>query len=140
MAISGFDPTDPRVQLELANERLKYADERIRQLEGTLAQVYTNLSRKEIEINQLKDEREDLKLKWELAKRDLKHLQENSATQKNGKDRAFNATLILALASGFTGWGINLLTSTPRNLVGLVLIAIAIVLYFIGARLTALLG
>src|SRR5712691_11809134 len=114
MAISGFDPTDPRVQLEIMRERLNNSEVTIRQLEGTLAQAYANLGRKETEINQLRDEREDLKLKWELAKRDLKHIQEKSAKSRNtSKERAVNATLLLALASAFTGYGINLLTQIP---------------------------
>ncbi len=74
MAISGFDPTDPRVQLELVTRDLRHAEETILQLQTTLAQAYANLGRKEVEVNQLRDEREDLKLKWELAKRDMKHV------------------------------------------------------------------
>lgn len=142
MAISDSDPTDdPRVQLALVTRDLRHAEERIRQLEGTLAQAYTNLGRKETEFNQLKDECEDLRLKLELAKRDLKHLQEDSNSKsKVSRERAVNATLLLALASGFTGYGINLLTQTPSNSAGIALLAIAIILYWIGARSTALLA
>ena len=136
MAISGFDPTDPRAQLELANERLKYAEEKIRQLEETIKQAKLNWTSKERESNELRDERDDLKLKLGLANHDLKHIQENKAS----KERAFYATLILALASGSAGWGINLLTQTPSNLVGIVLLAFAIILYYIGGRLTTLLA
>jgi Flp pilus assembly protein TadB len=142
MATSGFDLTDdPRVQLALVTRDLRHAEERIRQLEGTLVQAYTNLGRKETEINQLKDECEYLRLKLELAKRDLKHLQEdNSSKSKASRERAVNATLLLALASGCTGFGINLLTQTPSNPAGIALLAIAIILYWIGARSTALLA
>ena len=141
MAISGFDPTDPRVQLEIVREQLKHSEVTIYQIEKTLAQAYANLGRKEAGVNQLRDEREDLKLKWELAKRDLRHLEENSSSKnKSSKERAVNATLLLALASAFTGYGINLLTQIPSNEIGIVLIAIAIILYWIGARSTALLA
>jgi septal ring factor EnvC (AmiA/AmiB activator) len=142
MAISGFDPTDdPRVQLALVTRDLRHAEEKIRQIEGTLAQAHTDLGRKESEISHLRDEREDLKLKLELAKRDLKHLQEdNSSKSKASRERAINATLLLAFASGFTGYGINLLTQTPSNVTGIALLAIAIILYWIGARSTALLA
>lgn len=141
MAISGFDPTDPRVQLEILREKLKNSEAIVQQLEKTLAQAYANLGRKEAEANQLKDERDDLKLKWELTKRDLRHLQEdNSSKSEVSKERAVNATLLLAFASGFAGYGVNLLTQTPSNPAGIALLAIAIILYWIGARSTALLA
>lgn len=142
MAISESDPIDdPRVQLALATRDLKHTEEKVRQLEGTLAQAHIDLGRKETEISHLRDECEALRLKLELAKRDLKHLQEgNSSKSKASRERAINATLLLAFASGFTGYGINLLTQTPSNLIGIALVAIAIILYWIGARSTALLA
>lgn len=68
MGISGFDPLDPRVQLEVLRERLKNTDERVRQHEKDLAQVYNNLVRKESELIQIRDERDDLRMKWEVIK------------------------------------------------------------------------
>jgi len=139
MAISGFDPTDPRVQLELVTRDLRHAEEKIRQLEATLAQAYANLGRKETEINQLRDEREDLKLKWELAKRDLKHIQEKSAKSRNtSKGQAILASILFFLSSGLVGFGTSYLTSTSLNSLGWILMAFAVALYIMGTLLTTL--
>ncbi len=139
MAISGFDPTDPRVQLEIMRERLNNSEVTIRQLEGTLAQAYANLGRKETEINQLRDEREDLKLKWELAKRDLKHIQEKSAKSRNtSKGQAILASILFFLSSGLVGFGTSYLTSTSLNSLGWILMAFAVALYIMGTLLTTL--
>lgn len=100
MAISGFDSTDPRVQLELVRRDLKYAEEKIRQLEATLAQVQALLSKKEAEVNQFRDERNDLKLKWELAKSDLRHSEEKYAKRSNfSKGRAIIASILFFLSA-----------------------------------------
>lgn len=136
MAISGFDPTDPRVQLELVTRDLRHEQENVRQLKETLTQFQSNLISKERELNKLKEEAGDLKLNLGLATRDLNHIRESKAS----KQRAFYATLILALASGSAGWGTNLLTSAPPNQIGFILLAVAAILYFIGARLTTLLA
>ena len=139
MAISGFDPTDPRVQLELARERLKHSEVTIHQLEKTLAQAYANLGRKETEFNQLRDEREDLRLKWELAKRDLKHLQEKFAKSRNtSKGQAILASILFFLSSGLVGFGTSYLTSTSLNSLGWILMAFAVALYIMGTLLTTL--
>lgn len=137
MAISGFDPTDPRVQLELVREKLKNSEATIYQLEKTLAQAYANLSRKESEANQLRDEREDLRLKWELAKRDLRHLQEKFVKGRNiAKAQAIIASVFFFLSSASIGLGINLLTAMPPNAFGWIIIAIAVVFYITGTLFT----
>jgi septal ring factor EnvC (AmiA/AmiB activator) len=136
MAKSGFDPTDPRVQLELVTRDLRHEQEKVRELKESLTQIQSDLIAKERELNNLKDERGDLKLNLGLATRDLKHIKES----KTSKQRAFYATLILALASGSAGWGTNLLTSAPPNQIGFILLAVAAILYYIGARLTTLLA
>jgi hypothetical protein len=55
IGMTGFDPTEPRVQLEVVREKLNNSEIEIRRLEGSLAQAYTNLGRKESELNQLRD-------------------------------------------------------------------------------------
>jgi chromosome segregation ATPase len=53
MSVSNFDPIDPKVELEVLRERLKHAEEKIRQLEEKLQQAYTDLGRKEVELQRL---------------------------------------------------------------------------------------
>lgn len=141
MEMSGFDPTDPRVRLEVANERLRYEEEKVRQLVDENGRVNKKLGEKENELNRLREVYEQLNIKWNLAERDLQHLREKSDTQRTAaKGRAFYANLLLALASGLTGWGISLLTSTTPDPVGWIMIAAAAVLYIIGYRFTTLLA
>ena len=53
MAISGFDPTDPRVQLEILREKFNNAEVTIQRLEKALAEVQALLSKKEAEASSL---------------------------------------------------------------------------------------
>jgi hypothetical protein len=148
MGISGFDPLNPRVHLEVLRERLKNTEERVRQQEKDLAQVYTNLGRKETELIRIRDERDDLKIKWEVVKRDLKHTQEllllsNQKTTKKttrAKLLAFFASLIFLISSILANIGTGILTSTPPNSLGRVMIAVAIILYIVAALMTTLLA
>jgi hypothetical protein len=137
MAISGFDPTDPRVQLELVTRDLRHEEEKVRQLEAALAQAYANLGRKEAEVNQLRVEREDLKLKWELSKRDLRHLQEKFVKGRNtAKVQVIVASAFFFLLSAFIGLGTNLLTAMPPNELGWIIITVAILFYITGTLFT----
>lgn len=139
MAISGFDPTDPRVQLELVRRDLRHEEEKIQKLEATLAQVHALLSRKEAEINHLREERDDLKLKWELTKRDLRHLEEKFAKSSNSsKGRAIFASILFFLSSALVGFGTSYLTSPLLHSLGWILMAFAVVLYIMGTLLTTL--
>lgn len=138
MAISGFDPTDPRVQLELARRDLTHADEKIHQLETTLAQAHTLLSKREAENIQIRDERDDLKLKWEMEKRDLRHLEEKFAkSRKISKGQAIVASVFFFLSSASVGLGINLLTAAAPNESGWIIIAVAIIFYITGTLFTS---
>jgi septal ring factor EnvC (AmiA/AmiB activator) len=136
MAISGFDPTNPHWQLESVRKDLRLQEEKVHQLEESIKRVTSNLDQKDKELDELKNERGDLRLKLGLANGELKHIRENKASKR----RAFYAALLLALASMSAGWGINLLTSTSPNLVGFFLLGGAVILYAIGAHLTTLLA
>src|SRR5260370_13200652 len=113
MGISSFDPTDPRVQVEVLRERLKNSEERVRQQETEVAQAYTNLGRKESELQRIRDERDDLKIKWEVAKRDLRHTQEllilssQKTTRKRNvaKVQVFSISIIFLISSVLANLG-----------------------------------
>jgi len=146
--MSGFDPLDSKVELEVLRERLKNTEERVRQQEKEFAQVYTNLGRKETELIRIRDERDDLRIKWEVVKRDLKHTQEllllsNQKTLKKrryAKFQAFAASVTFFVSSVLVNVGTNVLTSTPTNSLGRIIFILAIGTYLLGALLTTLLA
>ena len=143
MGVSSTDPSDPGIQLEVLRERLKNSEEKIRQLEGDLAQVYIDLGRKETELKQIRDDRDDLKIELAVAKSGLKHGQEllKLSTEKtrikrnNARRRIFSANALHFLAPVLTGFGTGMLISTPPNSLGWMMIVFAAVVYFIGANL-----
>lgn len=141
MSINSVDPTDPSVQLEVLRERLKNSEEKIRQLEGDLAQVYIDLGRKETELKQTRDDRDDLKIKLAVTESGLKHGQEllklsseKSKIKRNiARRRTLSANLLYFLAAVLTGFGTSMLTSTPPNSLGWMMIVFAAAVYFTGA-------
>lgn len=148
MGISNFDSTDPRVQLEVFRERLRHLEERVHQQERDLAQAYTNLGRRETELIRIRDERDDLKIKWEVAKRDLRHTQDllvlsnQKITKKSNMTKllAFSTNMIFLMSSVLANLGTGLLTSTSPNELGRVLITLAIIIYSVAALMTALIA
>jgi ubiquinone biosynthesis protein COQ9 len=137
MAINGFDPTDPRVQLEILREKFKNAESTIQRLEKVLEQAHANLARKEAEASHLRNERDGLKLKWELAKRDLRYSEEKYTKRSNtSKSRAIIASILFFFSSASVGFGTSYLTSSSFHSVGLILMAFAIALYIMGTLVT----
>ena len=57
MRVNDSDPTGARIQLELCWERQRHSEDRISRLELELAQAYTNLGRKDKELEQIKEDR-----------------------------------------------------------------------------------
>jgi hypothetical protein len=148
MGISGFDPTESRIELERLRERLRYLEDKVREKDEVLAQVYANLGRKETELERVRDERDDLKIKWTELKGDLKHLQDLLAqssqrtTKKRGvaKIQAFFASIIFLVAALLSNLGNSMLTSNPSNSLGGFMITLAVVAYVIAALMTTLLA
>ncbi len=139
--MSSIDPTDPGVQLEVLRERLKNSEEKIRRLEGDLARVYIDLGRKETELKQTRDDRDDLKIRLAVAESGLKHGQEllilssekTKIKRNNARRRTISANLLYFLAAVLTGFGTSMLTSAPPNSLGWMMIVFAAVVYLTGA-------
>ncbi|MBV9688835.1 MAG: hypothetical protein JO202_03890 [Ktedonobacteraceae bacterium] len=149
MGITDPDPTGSKIQLEVLRERQRHSEDRIRQLEQELAQAYTNLGRKEQELEQIRDERTDLNTKWEVLKKDL-HYAQNSLAQNSqvsakkkttAKLQAFFASLIFLLSSVLVNIGTGMLTSSPPNpSLGWTMLVLAVAMYIVGALMTLLLA
>lgn len=144
MGMGNSDPTDLRIQLEVIRERLKYAEEKSRQQEQMLTQAYKDLGQKEAELKQIRSEREDLKIKWEVLQRDFKHSQNSliQATQANTKKKktaqfqGFIASIVFLCSSILVNLGTAMLTSLPPNSLGWIMITLAATIYFIAALMT----
>jgi hypothetical protein len=141
MSIGSSDPTDPRFELVQLRERLRYAEERVRQLEDGLKQVYVDLGRKEDQLQRIREERDDLKVKWEVAKADIAHKQEllglarQKARDKRSRRIGYNifGNMLICLAGVLVAFGTSTLTTMPSSLTGWMLIVSAIALYLVGA-------
>ena len=146
--MSNIDPTRFKIQLEVQKEKLKNADQRFRHQEQLLAKAYKDLGQKEAELEQIKSERDDLRIKWEVLQRDFKHTQDllKKDNQQNTKKRniakfqAFFASLIFLLSSVLVNLGTTMLTSSPPNSLGWVMMALAVTVYIVAALMTTLLA
>src|SRR5437879_8664600 len=79
MGINNFDADDPRIQLEVMKERLKFSEEKIHQQEQALEKAYVNLGRQDTNLKRTVEERNELKVELEVTKQKLKHVQESLA-------------------------------------------------------------
>lgn len=148
MGMSNVDPAKSKIQLEVLKERLKYSEEKNRQQEQVLAQAYKDLGQKEAELKQIRVEHDDLRIKWEVLQRDLKHVQDSltQSSQKTAKKKntaklqAFLASLIFLLSSVLVNIGTTMLTSLPPNSLGWVMTALAAAAYIIAALMTTFLA
>jgi hypothetical protein len=148
MGMSNFDPTDPRVQLEIIRERLHYSEEKVREHELLLAQTNRDLGQKNAELKITEEERNDFKLKWEILQRDFIHSQEtltktiqiSKQKKKTVRFQAFLASLIFLLSSVLVNLGTTMLTSSPPNELGWVMIALAAASYIVAALMTTILA
>jgi cation transport ATPase len=144
MGMSSSDPTDLRIQLEVIRERLKYAEEKSRQQEQMLTQAYKDLGQKEAELKQIRSEREDLRVKWEVLQRDFKHsqvsllqaIQANTKKKRTAQFQGLIASILFLCSSILVNFGTTMLTSLPPNSFGWILIALAATIYFIAALIT----
>jgi len=149
MGVNGPDPIESKIQLELLRERQRHSEDRIRRLEQELAQAYTNLGRKEKELEQIKEDRADLKIKWEVLKKDLQYAQAalSQSSQTTVKKRtttkyqAFFASIIFLVSSIIANVATGLLTSSPPNpSLGWSMLGLAASVYIIGALMTTVLA
>ena len=148
MTVSSFDPTDPRLELVQLREKLKNADERNRQLEGDLKRVYIELGRKDEELRRIREERDDLKVELVGVKKDLGHardLLEQSSRNVGEKKTAAKwfalfASFAFFIAAGLASLGVNLVTQTPPNEAGVIVIIFAFAAFIVGAGITLLLA
>jgi hypothetical protein len=142
MQVGSFDPINPRE--ELAGLR-----ERVLQLEERLKQAYIDLSHKEVELRQIRKERDDLKVKLEVAKNDLEHVQDllNQSNQKTARKRKGGVRLTIAanvvffVAAVMASVAANYFTAAPPNGAGVIIAgAIALGTYAAGSVITSVLA
>lgn len=148
MTVSSFDPTDPRIELELTRERLKNSEERNRQLEENVKQAFFDLGRKDTELQRIRDERDDVKIKWEVAKIEIGHKQEllmlTGQKKRENRSRSIRynifGNLLICFAGVLVAFGTSILAAPPPNQLGWLIIVSAIVVYFVGAVFIATRG
>lgn len=148
MGAYDFDLDDPRVQLEVTKERLKYAEEKFFQQGQALEKALLSLGRLETDLKRTIEERNDLKTELEVTKQKLKYaelalVQYGTKTiekSKNARRQAFLASLMFLIASVLASAGINMLTSTPPNSLGWLITGLAILAYIVAALMTTLLA
>src|SRR5712692_1242339 len=147
MDVTDSDLAEPKVQVEVLKERQRHLEERIRHEEQELAKGYVDLGRRERELEQVRGDRDDLRIKCEVVKKDLQHKQESLAQsgRKTAGDRnvarfqAFFVSLIFLLSSVRVNLGTSALTSIPANLsLGWVILSLAAAAYIIAALMTTL--
>ncbi len=148
MGMNDPDLSGPKIQLEVLRERQKHFEDKIRQLEQELAQAYTNLGRREREIEQIKVERESLKIKWEVLKQDYQHVKDllaqngHKAVRKKSlaKIQAFVVSLIFLISSVLVNVGTSMFTTAPPNpSLAWLMIVLAATVYIIATLMTTLL-
>ena|SRR5579859_6675843 len=112
-----FDPNDPRIQLIIAKQQLKFNDEL-----STLKQL---LETKKLELMFLQE-----KINTSAKKTSI----------KRGRIRflTFLASMIFLSSTLLTGFGISILAATPPNQQGWFMIVLGTVTYLIGAIMTNL--
>ncbi len=146
--MSNIDPIRFKIQLEVQKEKLKNAEQRFRHQEQILAKAYKDLGQKEAELEQARSERDDLRIKWEVLQRDFKYTQDllkkgnqqNTKKRNTAKFQAFFASLLFLQSSILVNIGTTMLTSSPPNPFGWVMMAIAVSLYVVAALMTTLLA
>jgi hypothetical protein len=146
MGTDNIDPIRSKIQLEVLRERIKYLETRNKQQEKDLLEARDSLRRQDIDLGTMRDERDDLRIKWEVMRSEIKHLQD-SLTQSNQintksksilKRQGFIASLIFLLSSVLVNVGTTLLTSNPPSPLGWVMIALATASYIVAALMTTL--
>ncbi len=141
------DSTESRIQLEILRERQKHFEDRVHRLEHELVQVYTDLGGKEKALELLKEEREDLKVKLEVLKKDYQYTRdlltqskEKTSQKRRGlKLQTFCVGLVFLLSSILINVGTNMFTSAPPNpSLAWVIIVFAVILYLVATFLTTI--
>lgn len=120
--------------------------ERNKHLELINKQLAQQMKQKDTALEKMRDERDDLRIKWSVMGAEVKHLQDSLTqnsrmnTQNRGiiKRQGFIASLIFLLSSVLVNVSTTLLTSNPPNSLGWVMMAIAVVAYAVAALMTTL--
>src|SRR5579859_7773129 len=146
MDTNNVDPIKLKIQLEVLRERIKYLEIKNKEQETNLIEARDGLHLQDVDLGKMRDERDDLRIKWEVMKAEIKHLQDSltqnsqTSTKKRSivKRQGFVASLIFLLSSVLVNVGTTLLTSSPPNSLGWVMMALATVSYIVAALMTTL--
>lgn len=146
MSAGNVDPTKSKVQLEKQRERIKSLESQNKQQEQSLLEALNKLHQKDIALDIMRNERDDLRIKWAVMEAEMKHIQkaltlskkDSSHKRSKIKRQGFIASLIFLLSSVLVNIGTSLLTSNPPNGLGWIMMVLATVSYVIAALMTTL--
>jgi cell division protein FtsB len=126
-------PEDPMIKLARAEERLKNSSQQKKEIE------YLSQELKKItaERHKLHEDLEKEKLKVEIFEIASKKNEERVA-EKNKETRWLTnfSDILFLVANIFIGWGVNYISSTPRNDTGLILIGAGVIIFILGIFLS----
>lgn len=124
------NPEDPKIRLARAEERLKNSTQLKRQVE-VLAEELKNIAR---ERNQFHEELEIEKKKSEFLEIALDESKSKLvARHKYNLKLSFFNDIFFLIANILTCWGVNDLSSTPRNDTGFILIGAGAIIFIINS-------
>lgn len=135
---------DLRTQLEVAKERLEHKEKELGQLRKELETARTDWKQQGIELKKTLNELNDLRTQVEVLKERLEHkdetlsLKDLDANKKksSAKLQALFASSLFLFASLLSSFGTNMLTSSPPDTKGTILISLAFVAYALAAFMT----
>lgn len=145
MRMSIFSSNYPQVDLAINKERLRLTEDKLRITEERLEQLYLDLEKRDQVIEHMRADRDNWRLQFEGAAKDLKYTQdllENAKQAHTSKSKtaywlAGTASCIFFIASVLSNIGTSLLFSTPPNpSLAHVTLGISSALYIIGIIVT----
>ncbi|GHO49650.1 hypothetical protein [Ktedonospora formicarum] len=135
---------DPSTELITIREKLKASLQKEKEHE----KIINDLRQKEAEAKSILEERNDLFTKLKLKEQEIdfmrKALEQSNIKlterKKNGQILSFFGDILILISTVFTGWGINLLTSTPSNPIGWLMLAASIALFILNSLMAKILA
>ena len=146
MSASDFDskkatPSELRIQLEVIKERLIHKENEMLQLKKDLEIAHLEINRQVSELRKSIDEVNELRMQLEVTKQKLEHKEESLSVKvlrtnkqrSSSKLQALSTSLLFLLATLLASFGTNMLTSTPPDAKGYILVIIACIAYALAA-------
>jgi hypothetical protein len=141
-------PNELKVQLEVAREKLSHKEEEVLRLERELEKAHLEVERLETELEQTKKALNELRMQYEVTKEKYEHTVKelsskvNDAYKRNSgaKVQAVFVSIAFLGSNILLGFGVNMLTMTPPDPKGPVLLAAAVILSLLGTGVSIFVG